>query len=57
LLAQATCATGLWVRHSDRGGGWFRAAVDDGLLSFFAAAFAPVKFERLAERLAETLLR
>jgi hypothetical protein len=33
------------------------AAADDGLLSFFAATFAPVKFERSPERLAETLLR
>jgi hypothetical protein len=32
-------------------------AADDGLLSFFAATFAPVKFERSPERLAETLLR
>jgi hypothetical protein len=31
--------------------------VDDGLLSFFAATFAPVKFERSPEQLAETLLR
>jgi hypothetical protein len=30
---------------------------DDGLLSFFAATFAPVKFELSPERLAETLLR
>jgi hypothetical protein len=33
------------------------AAADDGLLSFFAATFAPIKFERSSERLAETLLR
>jgi hypothetical protein len=33
------------------------AAADDGLLSFFAATFTPIKFERSPERLAETLLR
>jgi hypothetical protein len=32
-------------------------AADDELLSFFTATFAPVKFERSPERLAETLLR
>jgi hypothetical protein len=32
-------------------------AADDGLLSFFAATFAPIKFERSPERLAETFLR
>jgi predicted Zn-dependent peptidase len=33
------------------------STADDELLSFFAATFAPVKFERSPERLAETLLR
>ena len=38
-------------------GGFASPAADDDLLSFFTATFAPVKFERSAERLAETLLR
>jgi hypothetical protein len=40
---------------------WNRKArlsgADDGLLSTFVATFAPVKFERSPEQLAETLLR